>query len=245
MKPCSEKNRGMFFFEVKLLEIFQETQNRLKKSLAERGKFLVLQDPKSHRDCYFKFPEDPSENVGPTDKNRPHQKQKPKKKQCKIDQTKIPFQEYRDTYRAKFNLIDSVDPANICKITDTISCLDSLIKAIDQKSKPTTKTQELGLKPVFDSIYRSYNSELIQNLELQYIYVTKLHLNCKLTNLYITKASWADADSEDQDSALTKSDEEELGEGSQELELVQTLKREFDVFFSNYLIPKTLDPRCH
>jgi hypothetical protein len=84
---------------------------------------LVIEDPKSHRDCYFKFPEDPTENAGLTHQNSPHQKQKPKKKQCKIDQIKIPFQEYRDTYRAKFNLIDpmnSGNPADIDKLTDTI-----------------------------------------------------------------------------------------------------------------------------
>jgi hypothetical protein len=206
---------------------------------------LVLEDPKSHRDCYYKFPEDPRKNAGPTDQNSPHQKQKPKKKQFKIDQTKIPYQEYRDTYRSKFNLIDSGNPADIDKLTDTIKCLEKLINSIDQKSKPSTKTQELGLKPVFDSIYPSYNSELLENLELQYIYVTKLHLNCKLTNCYLTKASWADPDSQDQDFAPQQSDSEEFSGAPQELDLVKTLKGGFNVRFLPFLIPKISDPRSH
>jgi hypothetical protein len=158
-----------------------------------------------------------------------------------MDQTKIPFQEFRDTYQAKFNLIDpknSGNPAEIDKLTDTIKCLDELINSIDQKSKPNTKTQELGLKQVFDSIYPSYNSELLENLELQYIYVAKLHLNCKLTNCYLKTASWADPDSEDKDSAISQSDEEEITGAHQELDLVKSLKGQFNVRFLPFLIPK-------
>jgi hypothetical protein len=118
------------------------------------------------------------------------------------------------------------------------------MNSIDHKSKPDTKSQELGLKTVFDLIHHSYNSELIENLELQYIYVTKLHLNCKLMSCYMTKASWADADSEDQDPVLEKSDEEEICQEAQELDIVKTLKGNFDVSFIVFLMVNIIDPRC-
>jgi hypothetical protein len=61
----------------------------------------------------------------------------------------------------------------------------------------------------------------------------------------MTKASWADADSEDQDSCVEKSDEEDIFQEAQELDIVKTFKGNFDVSFIVFLMLNIIDPRCH
>lgn len=198
----------------KKAEILQGIESCLKEEMGRKAKLLQYQ--RGGKDCYFRYPQDAiqdEEAVVQTINEKACEDSKSKKFQ--IDQRKFPVQEWTDKYRS---LLMPICGDNCKEMVDTLKCLDMLIRKVDKNHKPKTKGKKLVSKEAFQEICPSYNQNLIDNLELQYIYSAKLHVNCKLMKHYLQKTQWVEEKAKD------KEDEE-----AHESQRIMEIRSGFDI----------------
>jgi hypothetical protein len=98
-----------------------------------------------------------------------------------------------------------------------------MIREVKKSHKPTTLGKELGQKMAYEMCGASYGTELVENLELQYIYCVKLHVNCKLMKQYLDKAKII------QDFKREGQDDSSEDSGRGKPRIVESFHKDFDV----------------